>query len=126
MFEVAYDKNILDLAAFNLQQAIENLLQMIQLVFICELPHTHNLQYLRGKAIRLAPELAAFLPQETPEQVADLKYLSDAYVGGRYLPESLFPITVGQLDRWAQRLFVLAEKVCRERIEKGWEGEEIF
>ena len=110
-------------SAFLLHQTIENLLQMVQLVFICELPHTHNLEFLRGKAIQLAPEIAEFFPQDTYFQVNDLKYLSDAYVGGRYLEEWVFPIRADQLERWdaqAQLLFRLAEKVCRERIEKGW------
>ena len=96
---------------------------MVQLVFICELPHTHNLQFLRGKAVQLAPEIRAFFPQDTPAQVADFKYLSDAYVGGRYLDKSLFPISAEQLERWSQQaelLFPLAEKVCRDRIKQGW------
>ena len=47
-------------------------------------------------------------------------------MGGRYLPKHLFPVSVEQLDRWdaeAKLLFPLVEKVCRERIEKGWEKE---
>ena len=97
--------------------------KMVQLVFICELPHTHNLQYLRGQAVKVAPEIRAFFPQDTPAQVADLKYLSDAYVGGRYLDKSLFPISAEQLERWSQEaelLFLLAEKVCLDRVKQGW------
>ena len=44
-FQFGYERKKFGLAAFNLNQTIENLLQMVQLVFICELPHTHNLQF---------------------------------------------------------------------------------
>jgi HEPN domain-containing protein len=105
-----------------LHQVVEHLLQMTQRVFVFKRPKTHNLSYLRKEAISLTPEIAAFFPQETIGQRLDLKYLSDAYVGGRYLSKKIFPVTAEQLDRWKVQvdlLFELAEKVCRERLDQG-------
>ena len=126
-FQFNFENNYFGLAAFNLQQVAENLLQMVQLVFICRDPHTHNLQYLRRKAIELVPEISVFFPQNTKEEIADLKYLSDAYVGGRYLSKTLFPVTESQLKHWekqVQLLFEITQKACENKIEKGWTEEE--
>jgi predicted nucleotidyltransferase/HEPN domain-containing protein len=120
-FEFHYNKKHFGLASFNLHQVVEHLLQMTQRVFVCKRPKTHNLSYLRREAIVLAPEIAAFFPQETIGQRLDLKYLSDAYVGGRYLLEDIFPVIAEQLERWKVQvdlLFELSEKVCRERLDQ--------
>ena len=129
MFQTAYDKKYFGWASFHLQQVVETLLKLVPLVFNNKTKQLHALNELRSNAIHAAPEIAVFFPQKTNKQIKDLKYLSDAYAGGRYLTPELFPISTEQLDRWneqVQVLFPLVEKVCLERIEKGWEKGEDF
>ena len=125
-FYFGYDKKYFGKAAFNLHQTVETLLKLVPLVFNNKNKQLHALNDLRSNAIKVAPEIKEFFSQKTKAQREDLKYLSDAYVGGRYLRPELFPVSVEQLNSWNEQvllLFTLVEKVCRERIERGWEEE---
>jgi HEPN domain-containing protein/predicted nucleotidyltransferase len=123
-FKYGYDEKIFGKAAFNLHQVVETLLKLVPLIFNNRTKQIHALDDLRSNVINVAPEIAEFFPQKTKEQREDLKYLSDAYAGGRYMSEKLFPVSIEQLDRWNEQvllLFTLVEKVCKERIDRGWE-----
>ena len=125
-FQFNYDKKYFGKAAFNLHQVVETLLKLVPLVFNNKNKQLHALNDLRSNAIKVAPEIKEFFSQKTKAQREDLKYLSDAYVGGRYLTPELFPVSVEQLNSWNEQvllLFTLVEKVCKERIERGWEEE---
>jgi hypothetical protein len=60
------------------------------------------------------------LPLDTPEHSALFMRLNYAYIGGRYRSEEEFPVTEEQLDYWdaeTQKLLVITETVCLDRIE---------
>jgi uncharacterized protein len=108
------------LAAFALQQAAEMCYTAAEMVFTHYNPYEHDLGILRNRAAKYDARMDEALPLDTPEHSALFMRLNYAYIGGRYRSEEEFPVTEEQLDYWdaeTQKLLVITETVCLDRIE---------
>lgn len=96
-----------DLAAFNLEQAVQLYIKTKLLEMIGEFPRTHNLVVLLKElsAVYKEHEVAAFIKAE----MLRLTKLTDVYVTSRYYTREFFEEEVKDLRDFALRLKGLLE-----------------
>ena len=116
-------------AAFELQQCVENCYTTIEMVYSRNNPYEHRLSILRMNARRYVSEVDACFPKNTDEERRLFFHLDSAYIGGRYLSEEFYSVTLEQLEYWeseAKKLLEVTEKWCQKRIDdlKSKEKEE--
>ncbi|APO70667.1 nucleotidyltransferase HEPN domain-containing protein (plasmid) [Rhizobium gallicum] len=107
-----------NLAAFNLQQAIEASYSTFLLVYTNYAPGSHNLIFLRRLSEDFRRELAEVWPQDRQRYVAWFNVVNEAYVKARY--SAHFQITgeaLGWLSERTQHLTELIDRLCRSRLE---------
>ncbi len=122
-FFVGYDsyreKNILNLSAFSLQQTVEMCYTTIEMVFAHYNPHEHNLEVLRDRVNIYHSAIHDIYPIKEDALGQSFEKLNFAYIGGRYRSKTEFPISLKELDYWANeatKLLELAKGMCEERI----------
>ena len=106
-------------AAFELQQCAENCYTTIEMVYSRNNPYEHRLSILRMNARRYVSEVDACFPKNTDEERRLFFHLDSAYIGGRYLSEEFYSMTLEQLEYWeseAKKLLEVTEKWCQKRI----------
>jgi HEPN domain-containing protein len=107
----------LNLAAFNLHQAVEHAYHTVLLTLTHYTPNSHNIIHLRGLAESQDKRLIEAWPRFFKRDRATYQLLKRAYVEARYSPH--FAITTEQLD-WLEagtrRLHALVEQACQERL----------
>ena len=106
-------------AAFELQQCVENCYTAIEMVYSRNNPYEHRLSILRMNARRYVSEVDACFPKNTDEERRLFFHLDSAYIGGRYLSEEFYSVTLEQLEYWeseAKKLLEITEKWCQKRI----------
>ncbi len=105
-------------AAFMLHQATENLFSTNLLVFTHYKPSTHDIEKLYSLVNSLHNDFKTAFPLTTDKEKALFKLLRRAYVKARY--NKTYTITQAQLEWLAEcveKLKILTEKLCREKIE---------
>jgi predicted nucleotidyltransferase/HEPN domain-containing protein len=113
-------------AAFELQQCVENCYTAIEMVYSRNNPYEHRLSILRMNAQRYVPEIDKCFPQNTDEERRLFFHLDRAYIGGRYLSEEFYSVTLEQLKYWekeAKKLLEITERHCKKRINELKEKE---
>ena len=116
--EHAFADGALNIAAFDLHQAVERLYHCLFLVRTLYSPKTHNLNRLRDLAEELEPSLKAVWPRNSRFEKRCYALLRDAYVKARY--SRSYRITDEQLAWIAERVTLLQSLVreaCETRIE---------
>jgi len=107
-------------AAFTLHQATERFYHCALLVLTLYSPKSHKLNFLRGRAEEVAPELISAWPRADKFSRRCFELLRQAYVNARYSPE--FAITDEQL-RWlgeqVEELQRLVRATCELRLTKS-------
>lgn len=106
-------------AAFEFQQCVENCYTTIEMVFSRNNPYEHRLTILRIHAERFVPAVDSCFPLEG-EGFRLFYHLDNAYIGGRYIDEENYAVTVDQLIYWeqeAKKLLAITEEACRRWIE---------
>jgi predicted nucleotidyltransferase/HEPN domain-containing protein len=116
-YQLGRDRAELNLAAFNLHQAVEHAYHALLLTLTHYTPSSHNIKLLRGLAEGQDRRLVEAWPRYFRRDRAAYQLLKRAYVEARYSPH--FTITAEQLD-WleagARRLHELVEQTCQERL----------
>jgi uncharacterized protein len=113
-------ENELNIAAFNLHQAIESLYYSVLLVFTGYKPKTHNLWKLRKKTKEYSVELFSVFNAETnkaDEHLFDL--LKRSYLEARYKPQDyvITELELISLIEKAEKMIEIVGKICQERID---------
>ena len=107
----------LNIAAFDLHQAVERLYHCLFLVRTLYSPKTHNLNRLRDLAEELEPSLKAVWPRNSRFEKRWYALLRDAYVKARYSKH--YRITEDELQ-WlggcVEELGRAVHAICSERI----------
>ena len=114
----SYNRKNYKMASFNLHQATENLLRIIELVFTLYSPKEHRLTELMNRCKRFTTEIFKAFPRDTPEEERLFKLLERAYVESRYNPD--FEITKEDIDALlpkVERLRDIVERVCTAQID---------
>lgn len=104
-------------AAFNYHQSAERFYHCLLLTLTLYTPKSHKLNFLRGQAEAVAPELIAVWPRDTKFGQRCFELLRQAYVNARYSKH--YKITTEELNWIAERVQVLAdmvERLCQERL----------
>lgn len=106
-----------NIAAFEFHQASEQLYHCTMLVLTLYSPKSHKLNFLRGHAEDIAPELIAAWPRDDKFSRRCFELLRLAYVNARYSPH--YKITNEELDWLGDRvatLQTLVNTVCEKRL----------
>lgn len=98
-------------AAFELHQATERLYHCLLLTLTLYSPKSHRLNFLRGQAERLAPELIEAWPRSSRFEQRCWELLRRAYVDARYSPH--YKITAEELAWLGERIADLQTRVCQ-------------
>jgi len=104
-------------AAFVLHQATERLYHCTLLTLSLYSPKSHRLNFLRGHAEEIAPELVAAWPRDDKFSRRCFDLLRQAYVNARYSPH--YKVTDEELNWLGERVAVLQElvkTVCEWRL----------
>jgi len=104
-------------AAFNLHQATERLYHCTLLTLSLYSPKSHRLNFLRGHAEEIAPELVEAWPRDDKFSRRCFDLLRQAYVNARYSPH--YKVTDEELNWLGERVAVLQElvkTVCERRL----------
>lgn len=107
-------------AAFNLHQAAERLYHCTLLTLTLYSPKSHRLNFLRGHAEEIAPELIEAWPRDDKFSRRCFELLRLAYVNARYSPH--YKVTDEELNWLGERVGVLQELVktiCERRLAEG-------
>jgi len=116
-YQALRDHGNLNLAAFNLHQAVEHAYHTLLLTLTHYTPNSHNIVNLRNLAEGQDRRLIEAWPRYFKRDRATYQLLKRAYVDARYSPH--FAITTEQLD-WLEagtrRLHDLVEQACQERL----------
>lgn len=112
-------KGNLNLAAFNLHQAVETAYNCYLLTLTNYSPASHNLKFLRGLSEGRDHRLIDIWPRDRQRFTTWYNILNEAYVKARY--SKRFEVSEEALT-WLQErtaeLHKLVETLCREHIEK--------
>lgn len=111
------DEQELNIAAFQLHQAVERYLSCILLVHTNYRPKTHNIKTLYSLAVQQADSLKTIFPQTNKAQRRAFQLLKKAYIEARYSEH--YSITSEDLNWLAEnveRLKNATEKLCQEKI----------
>ena len=114
----SYNRKNYKMASFNLHQATENLLRIIELVFTLYSPKEHRLTELMNRCKRFTTEIFKAFPRDTPEEERLFDLLQRAYVESRYNPD--FEITKEDIDALlpkVEHLRDIVERVCTAQID---------
>lgn len=104
-------------AAFILHQAVERFYHCTLLTLTLYSPKSHRLNFLRGHAEEIAPELIAAWPRGDRFSRRCFELLREAYVNARYSPH--YVITTEELNWLGEHvaeLQSLVEQACRARL----------
>ncbi|WP_176593201.1 HEPN domain-containing protein [Sphingobium sp. EM0848] len=104
-------------AAFTLHQAAERAYHCALLVLTLYSPKSHKLNFLRGHAEEIAPELIEAWPRDDKFSRRCFELLRQAYVNARYSPH--YKVTDEELNWLGERLFCLqglVKSVCERRL----------
>lgn len=117
MSAFATQRGFTNLAAFELHQAAEHLLNGLLLVMTMYTPKSHNLVRLRNLAEQIDPALAGIWPTDTKFQKRCFELLRAAYVKARY--SRRYKVTVEELAWMRERVELLQGQVvaiCEARL----------
>ena len=118
-YQALIEHDELNLAAFNLHQAVEHAYHALLLTLAHYTPNSHNIVNLRNLAEGQDKRLVEAWPRYFKRDRATYQLLKRAYVEARYSPH--FAITPEQLD-WLEtgtrRLHTLVDQACREHLAK--------
>lgn len=117
-FEFNLKEQMYKEAAFQLHQATERFYGALTLVFVNYRYRSHDLNFLRRKAISYNSDFAKAFPMETKDQRDNFDLLKRAYIDSRYKKD--YEITEDQLQYLAQRVQVLmglTEIICQQKIQ---------
>lgn len=109
--------NRLNLAAFNLHQAVEHFFIAIQLIFTRYNPKLHDIQKLSNLVAHFGFDIHNIFPQDSDEEKHLFELLQRSYVDARYSPN--FSISEKELQMLATRVQKIGkevEKLCHKRI----------
>lgn len=104
-------------AAFTFHQAVERAYHCTLLVLTLYSPKSHRLNFLRGHAEEIAPELIEAWPRGDKFSRRCFELLREAYVNARYSPH--YAITAEELAWIGERIAVLetlVKQVCERRL----------
>jgi predicted nucleotidyltransferase/HEPN domain-containing protein len=104
-------------AAFTLHQAAERAYHCTLLTLNLYSPKSHKLNFLRGHAEDLAPDLIAAWPRSDKFSRRCFELLRQAYVNARYSPQ--YNVTDEELNWLGEHVAVLqmlVEQVCKARL----------
>lgn len=107
-------------AAFTLHQAVERLYHCTMLVLTLYSPKSHKLNFLRGHAEDVAPELIAAWPRDDKFTRRCFELLRQAYVNARYSPH--YKVTEEELSWLSARVATLqdlVQTVCERRLARS-------
>ncbi len=116
-FEFSLSKSHLNVAAFALHQATEQLYHGLLLTLTFYTPYNHNIAFLRSQAERLDRDLFTVWPRGTRRERAVFQKLKEAYVKARYSDH--YKITPEELRWLGDRVQDLAGRIhslCTARI----------
>ena len=106
------------LAAFNLHQAAERAYHALLLVVTLHSPKSHRLNFLRGRAEEVAPELIAAWPRADKVSRRRFELLRQAYVNARYSPQyTISDQELGWLEERVSELQCLVKRACEKRLQ---------
>ena len=114
---LAQKEGMANKAAFLFHQAAEQYYHCTLLVLTLYSPKSHRLNFLRGHAEDIAPELIAAWPRDDKFSRRCFELLRLAYVNARYSPH--YKITNEELDWLGDRvatLQALVKTVCEKRL----------
>lgn len=117
-FKYAFADGDNNKAAFDLHQAVERLYHCTMLVLTLYSPKSHKLNFLRGHAEEIAPELIEVWPRDDKFSRRCFELLRQAYVNARY--SSHYKVTEEELDWLGERVAVLQQlvkSVCERRLD---------
>lgn len=117
LFQMAFDKEFNNEAAFQIHQATERFYHCIQLVFTGYKSKTHDLEILGQSAKSFDLEFGKVFPMATVKERERFILLKKAYVDARYNID--YKISKEDLEYLAERvklLIVLTDNVCKEKI----------
>jgi uncharacterized protein len=121
MGEVATELELFRKASFNYQHAAEFLYKTVEMVYSAYQPYEHYLETLRERAKKFDRRIDEPFPVQTEEEKFLFEHLDMAYIGCRYIEEELYSVSKEQLAYWKveiEKLLVITEIVCKEKIEK--------
>ncbi|WP_374599341.1 HEPN domain-containing protein [Sphingosinicella sp.] len=107
-------------AAFTLHQAVERAYHCTLLVLTLYSPKSHKLNFLRGHAEDVAPELIAAWPRDDKFSRRCFELLRLAYVNARYSPH--YKVTEEELSWLGERVAILQDvvkTVCERRLSQS-------
>ncbi len=107
-------------AAFSLHQAAERLYHCVMLVLTLYSHKSHNLNFLRGHAEEIAPELIEAWPRDDKFSRRCFELLRLAYVNARYSPH--YKVSDEELEWIGERVAILQQlvkTVCERRLDGG-------
>lgn len=117
-YELTIERGMLNLSAFNLNQATESCYKTILLVFSGYCPHEHYLYLLESMASDYIENIKAIFPRETQKQRDLFNLLDYAYIGARYNPDySISKEDLEYLSQRVEKLIKTTEKACLDKIQ---------
>ncbi|MEC7769861.1 MAG: HEPN domain-containing protein [Bacteroidota bacterium] len=122
-FKYALSDSELNIAAFQLHQAVERYYTTILLVFTDYRPKDHNLETL-GIKVDMCDQRFAVFPKQTEEEQRLFELLKRAYIDARYKMEE-YHVTQADLEYLSAKvaeLQHLTEGICLEKIKEIGEG----
>jgi predicted nucleotidyltransferase/HEPN domain-containing protein len=108
---VAFERSFTNEAAFDLHQTAERLFHCVLLTQTLYSPKSHNLNFLRGQAERVAPELIPAWPRGNRFEKRCWELLKRAYVEARF--SAHYAITKDELAWLLERVADLQARVER-------------
>jgi uncharacterized protein len=118
-FNFHLNERDVNLAAFNLHQALESAYTTVLLVLTNYSPSSHNLKFLRSLAEGKDRRLADVWPRDQHRYAAWFNTLNEAYVKARYSKH--YEISEEALVWLSERAALphdLVDQICREHLEK--------
>jgi len=118
-YQDALSREHLNLGAFLLHQAVENIYQGLLLTLTFYTPYDHNILFLRDLAEGLDHSLFDVWPRGTRRERALYQKLKDAYRKARYSRH--YKISIEELDWLAKHAEILGQRVhaiCQAHIAK--------
>lgn len=106
-----FDRNSLNIGAFNLHQATERAYHAVSLVFTGYKPKTHNLGKLKRYTKRFSEELLAVFPENSKHERHLFDLLKRGYLDARYKKD--YRITVEEFQELLERVQKV-QQIARE------------
>ena len=110
-------ENKMNLAAFNLHQAVEHCYSAVLLVFTNYKPKTHDLRDLGKKVAAQDSGFLVIFPQGSEQERRLFELLRSAYVDARYKKAySIAEEELAWLEQRVNQLFALAKQTCHHQL----------